>query len=116
MKSMPLKFSHIGLALVLAILLALASVMIERTGPEQVAYGNLCGAAAADPCYQPALKAGFPFAYLVDAPGVSVERQLAVGEDTLNAGKLILDIGAYFIACLLAIRFSSGRLARKRIA
>jgi hypothetical protein len=91
-----LKLSFMGLALIAAITLALLSANIERTGPEQVQYGNLCGPAASDPCYKPALKGGFPIAYLFDAPGVSRERQLAFGEDTLRVGALITDVAVYF--------------------
>ena len=91
------------LALLLAITLAFMSVFVERTGPELVQYGNLCGAAAVDPCYQSALKGGFPVAYLVDAPGVSRERQLAFGEDKLSAGALLLDIAVYFAICMLVM-------------
>jgi hypothetical protein len=90
------KSSLVGLALIAAIAVALLSAYIERTGPELVQYGNLCGAASFDPCYKPAMKGGFPFAYLFDAPGVSRERQLAFGEDKLVVGALIADIAAYF--------------------
>lgn len=86
-----------GLTLVMAITSALLSVYVERIGPEQVIYGNLCGPTGFDFCYKPALKGGFPFAYLFDAPGVSRERQLAFGEDELHAGGLITDVAAYFV-------------------
>lgn len=87
----------IGLTLVMAITSALLSVYVERIGPEQVIYGNLCGPSGFDFCYKPALKGGFPFAYLFDAPGVSRERQLAFGEDNLHAGGLIADVAVYFV-------------------
>lgn len=90
------------LALMAAIVLALASVHVERIGPRLVQYGNLCGPIAADPCYQPELKGGFPVAFLFDAPGVSRERQLAFGEDKLDVGALVLDIAVYFVLALLA--------------
>lgn len=98
-----------GLALVVAIMLALLSVHIERLGPELAQYGNLCGPRAVDPCYKPASKGGFPFAYLFDAPGVSVERQLSFGEDTLFAGALMLDIAIYFAIAILAMLTVSRR-------
>lgn len=90
-----------SLALIAAIALALLSVYVERSGPELAVYGNLCGPRATDPCYKPALKAGFPVAYLFDAPGVSVERQLSFGEDRLAAGALLLDILIYFAVVVL---------------
>jgi hypothetical protein len=103
------KSSVTGLALVTAITLAFLSVRVERAGPELVAYGNLCGPSAADPCYKPVLKGGYPAAYLFDAPGVSVERQLAFGEDELFVGALVLDIAIYFAITLFAMLFVSHR-------
>lgn len=41
---------------------------------------------------QAGIKAGFPVAYLFDALGVSVERQLSLDEGRLSAGTLFLDI------------------------
>jgi hypothetical protein len=101
------KLSLTGLALVLAITLALLSACIERAGPELAQYGNLCGPRAVDPCYKPVLKGGFPVAYLFDAPGVSVERQLSFGEDKLFVDALILDIALYFAIVLLAVTVAS---------
>jgi hypothetical protein len=104
-----------GIALISAIALALLSVYVERVGPELTAYGNLCGPAAADPCYKPVLKGGFPVAYLYDAPGVSVERQLSFGEDKLSLGALLIDIVIYLAIVLLAILLVSNyRSARNR--
>ena len=45
-----------------AIALALLSVRIQRTGPEQVVYSNLCGPTASDLCYKPVLNGGVDFA------------------------------------------------------
>jgi hypothetical protein len=59
----------------------LVSVGIERRGPELAQYGNLCGPTHDQPCMQPALNGGFPMAFLVDVPGVSVENQLTLIED-----------------------------------
>jgi hypothetical protein len=52
----------VSIAFLLAIWFAFLSVEVQRIGP------NLCGPSANEPCYQPALKGGFPFAYLIDAP------------------------------------------------
>ncbi|MYN18416.1 hypothetical protein GTP81_16825 [Rugamonas sp. FT107W] len=87
----------------MAIALALFSVFVERTGPQLVQYGNLCGVTALEPRYQLALKGGFPVAYLFDAPGVSVEGQLSFGEDNLFVGALIADVAMYFATSMLAI-------------
>lgn len=97
-----LRPAAMALAFIAAVTLALLSVWVERMGPEQVAYGNLCGPTASDPCYRPALKGGFPVAYLYDAPGVSVERRLAFGEDKLDRSGLLLDVILYFAMCMLA--------------
>jgi len=91
-----------GIALVSAIVLALLSLQFERVGSELAQYGNLCGPRADDPCYQPVLKAGFPVAFLLDRPGVSVERQLGL-EDKVLLGALVLDIGVYFAIVLLSL-------------
>jgi hypothetical protein len=96
-----------AMAVVAAIVLALLSVRIERTGPQQVAYSNLCGPTMSDLCYRPVLKGGFPIAYLFDAPGVSVEEQLGFGEDNLHYGALVADIALYFIAVLIILRVAA---------
>lgn len=83
------------LVLVLAVLLSLGSLAVQRHGPEQVAYGNLCGARGDSPCLRPVLKGGFPVAYLVDRPGVSVEDQLFLFEDELLPAALLIDVTFY---------------------
>ncbi len=103
------KINRIGFALVSAITLALLSVFVERAGPELAQYGDLD--------YRPVLRGGFPFAYLFDAPGISVERQLAFVEDKLYTIALILDIVIYFAIVLLIIPVvSRRRSARKHAA
>jgi hypothetical protein len=103
----------VALALIAAVTLALLSVSVERTGPELAEYGNLCGPRTSDPCYEPVLKGGFPLAYLFDAPGISVEHQLAFVEDNLHPGALVVDIAVYFAITLTAIlavaRYRSAR-------
>ena len=104
-----IKVSLVGPALISAITLALLSVFVERVGPELAQYG--------DSDYRPVLKGGFPFAYLFDAPGISVERQLSFVEDKLFAGALILDIAIYFASVLPTILvISRRRSARKQAA
>jgi len=92
-----------GIALVSAITLALLSVYVERLGPELAEYGNLCGPNAAGPCYRSVVKGRFPVAYLFDAPGVSVERQLSFGGDKLSMGALIIDVTVDWAIVLLAM-------------
>jgi hypothetical protein len=102
MKNTLRKLSLLGLALILAITLALMSAYVERVGPDMASYGNLCGPTGSDHCYKPVLKGGFPFPYLFDAPGVSRERQLAFGEDKLSVGALVANIAIYFAILVLA--------------
>ena len=103
MKNLLSKLSFGSLALVLAITLALLSAFVERTGPQLAEHGNMCGPSAHDPCYERVLKGGFPFAYLFDAPGVSVEHQLSFGEDDLFLGALALDVAVYYAIALLVM-------------
>lgn len=115
LQSRQFKVCVAGVAFLIASTLALMSVLVQRIGPELVQYGNLCGPTSSDTCYRPALKGGYPFAYLVDTPGVSVEGKLTFIEDTLNPGALLLDLTVYFAAILLSIAvISSFRSAQKR--
>jgi hypothetical protein len=91
----------------LAIALTLLSVRIQRRGPEQVVYGNVCGPTASDLCFKPVLKGGFPVAYLFDAPGVSVQDQLAFVEDSFRPGAFALDVSLYFAAIVVGVRIAS---------
>lgn len=103
---------RIVLVLIAAITLALLSVRIERIGPDLVQYSNLCEPANMDLCYKPALKGGFPVPYLVDAPGISVQRQLAFFEDNLHPWALTADIALYF-AILMSIVWAVRRRRSK---
>ena len=104
----------VGLTLVLAITLAGLSVFVERAGPELAAYGNLCGPNGNSDCMEPVLKGGFPFAYLFDAPGVSVEHQLSFGEDDFSPGAFTLDVLAYLVIVGLGLRSVHLRIRRAR--
>ncbi len=108
------KLILICLALIMAITLALLSVYVECTGPELAVYGNLCGPSGSEFCYKPVLKGGFPVAYLFDATGVSVERQLAFVEDDLSVGALVLDIATY-LAIVLSTMMAISRWRQDRM-
>lgn len=97
------KLSLVVVSLFLAVTLTLLSSYIERTGPQLAVYGNLCGPSGSDFCYKPVLKGGFPLAYLFDAPGISVERQLGFGEDRLVMSAFALDIAIYFLLIAFVI-------------
>lgn len=109
MMGLSAKLSRVGISLALAIALAFLSVHVEHVGPEVAEYGNLCGPNATSPCYKQVLEGGFPAAYLFDAPGVSVERQLSFGEDQLFVRALVLDIAFYFVIALLGTQVISRR-------
>src|SRR4051812_35274106 len=110
-----LKLGHIAIALISAFTLAGMSAYVERIGPQLVQYGNMCGAGYSDPCYKPVLRGGFPVSYLFDAPGVSRERQLSVGEDKVIGSALVLDIAFYLVVVLLArLAVARRRSASKR--
>lgn len=108
------KLGLASLIFLLATVLALLSVNIQRTGPEMVEYGNMCGPTSSDPCHEPELKGGFPIAYLIDAPGVSVEHQLSLGEDDLRPEALALDVALYVAAILCVVWVVSGRSRQSR--
>lgn len=105
MKATLSRLRYSGLVLIAAIALALLSVYVERTGPELAQYGNLCGPAGMDPCYQPVLKGGFPIAYLFDAPGISRQGQLAFVEDELHVNALVANVAVVFVM-LMAIAYA----------
>ena len=88
----------------LAVVLSVLSAFIERTGPEEASYRNMCGPSANDPCLKPLLKGGLPIAYLFDQPGVSVEHQLSFTEDQVRIDALALNTALYFAAIVLAAR------------
>lgn len=95
-----------SLALAPAVALTVLSSIVQQEGPELESYGNLCGPAANENCYKPALKGGFPAPYLFDAPGVSIERQLSFGEDNLHPIAFALDTAVYWAAVMLAVWFT----------
>lgn len=94
------KLSNAITPLILAVTLTLLSVLIERNGPELAVYGNMCGPKHDQLCYEPVLKSGFPMAYVFDAPGTSVERDLGL-EDRLSITAFLVNIVLYFVVALL---------------
>ncbi|MFM2329128.1 MAG: hypothetical protein RLZZ494_1231 [Pseudomonadota bacterium] len=102
------------LALGVAVVLTAASSVVERIGPEQVSYSNLCGPTGSGECLEPVLAGGFPLAYLIDAPGISVEHQLSFGEDTIRPGPMLLNLCFYWAAGLLVLRWFRHRCPSTR--
>ncbi len=98
----------------LGIGLALASVGIERVGPRTVVGGEgFCGAGAVAPCTVEALGGGWPAAFLVDDPQVSVPNQLAFAEDDVRWAAFAIDVGV-FAALVQAVRWMVRRRRRER--
>ena len=86
-----------------ALALSCASVLYQRVGPTQIMEGEGSGCQTADPCRVPVLGAGFPLAYLVDEPGVSVQGVLHLIEDEFWPEAFALDFLAYYVLILLMI-------------
>jgi len=96
-------------ALLVATVLAAASVGVQRYGPEQGVFGNLCGPDMDELCYKPLLNGGFPLGFVYDAPGISVEDKLAF-EDRFRVLPFLADVAAY--SALLAGSWMWGRQRR----
>ena len=93
-----------------ALWLTLASVGWERRGPELVENGNLCGPARDEICWEPALTGGFPLAWVVDIPTISVPGELHWAEDRVRPGAFWLDFAFWFAVLALTGRIVAGRL------
>jgi hypothetical protein len=87
-----------------ALTLTCASVLYQRVGPTQIIEGEGSGCPTAAPCRVPVLGAGFPLAYLVDNPGVSVRGALHLVEDEFRPEAFALDFMIYFILSLMVVR------------
>ena len=87
--------------LLLALVLTLGSCGVQRLGPEQAAYGNLCGPSMDQLCMRPRLNGGWPLGYMFDTPGVSVEGSLAWPDDPVRTIPFLVDL-AFFWAVLAA--------------
>ena len=96
----------IVLCVFLALALSLMSSLVERKGPELASYGNLCGPSGDQDCLEPILNAGFPFGYLFDQPGVSVERNLFILEDNFRPLPFVLDFFLYLAVFAVVVLFA----------
>ena len=99
-----------------ALTLTCASALYQRVGPTQVTEGEGSGCPTADPCRVPVLGAGFPLAYLVDRPGISVQGALHPIEDEFRPGAFALDLLVYFVFSLVVMRLLGGRPTGSRRA
>jgi hypothetical protein len=103
-----------ALAVVYALSLTLLSSFVERVGPELASYGNQCGPSSNQACLEPVLNAGFPFAYIFDRPGESVERKLFFLQDGIRPLPFALDFFVYFSLVVFTF-FIRGRRRTKTI-
>ena len=93
----------IGFSLLLSCAMAICSAAVQSFGPEQGVFGNMCGPRADENCMGPLLNGGFPFRYLFDLPGISVENQLAFVEDRFELQPFLLNWGVYFTLVLVVL-------------
>lgn len=113
MKLPTLSPRHLRLALTglaFAVALALGSVGVQRSGPQEVVVANVCGVSANEPCYQSVRNGGFPLGFVFDVPTVSVPYKLGP-EDDLRLLPFIADV-AFFWA-VLAAAWSFGQVRRR---
>ena len=113
MRLPPLSSRHARLALTglaFGVALALGSVGLQRSGPEEVVVGNVCGVAGNEPCYQSVRNGGFPLGFVFDRPTVSVPYRLGA-EDDLRLLPFLADV-AFFWA-LLAAAWGFGQVRRR---
>jgi hypothetical protein len=105
-RNLRLGLSILGVSLVLA----LASLGIQRHGPDMGQVGEGCGPALDQPCYVALLSGGWPLAFVVDAPAVSNPNRLGP-EDTLKPERFFAD--ALFYGGLLTIAWRYGVMRRR---
>ena len=95
-----------------ALLITLATLGFQRVGPLSTVEGEgFC--AGREACRVPALGAGFPLAYLVDDPQVSVAGRLSPAEDGFRTGAFVLNV-LFHASVLLAVLAAFPRLRREQ--
>ena len=93
-----------------AFVLALLTVFVERVGPAPVTWRDeLCSPFPLHPCDEGVLQGGWPLAYLLDKPGISVMAELGLIEDRLVVVPYFLDVAVFWtlllgIAWLIGVR------------
>jgi hypothetical protein len=87
--------------LVPALAIALGSVYVERVGPAPAAWRDeLCSPFPLHACAEGVLQGGWPFAFLLDKPGISVMSALGLVEDRFEAWAFWADVAAYWAALI----------------
>ena len=97
-----------ALTFVGALALTLASAYVERVGPAPSAWTDeLCSPFPLHPCAEGVLQGGWPFAYLLDKPGISVMGALGLIEDRFRPWAFWANVATYWVA-LLGIGYLTG--------
>jgi hypothetical protein len=77
------------------------SGLYERKGNELVQWGD-CNEIPDFTCFGPRLSGGFPFAFIFDSPGISVENRLSVGEDDFRGYPFLMDVWFYWASLVFS--------------
>ena len=102
-----------GLTLLAALVLTLITSYVERVGPAPAGWRDeLCSPFPLHPCAEGVLQGGWPFAYLLDKPGISVMAQLGLIEDRFEPRAFWLDVLAFWMALSALGWFAASRRRR----
>lgn len=94
-----------------ALALTLASVRYQRVGPlKRVEGEGFCR--TPEPCEVPALGGGFPLAWMVDDPQVSVPNAISPFEDEFRPFPFAVDFLFFLVLALGAARLARTRYPR----
>ena len=89
--------------LAVALVLTVASAAYQRVGPtRQVEGEGFCPDGGR--CRIPVVGAGFPLAYFVDNPQVSVPNAVHLVEDDFRPGAFVVDVVVFFALIAAAVR------------
>jgi hypothetical protein len=93
-----------AVTLVAAVALALLSVFVERVGPAPASWRDeSCSPFPLHPCDEGVLQGGWPLAYLLDKPGISVMAELGLVEDRFHPVPFFLNVAVYWALLLGAV-------------
>lgn len=96
--------------MIAALGVTLITSYVERVGPAPESWREeLCSPFPLHPCAEGVLQGGWPFAYLLDKPGISVMAELGLIEDRFEPRAFWLDVAAFWVALT-----GVGRLAVSR--
>ena len=93
-----------------ALALTIASVRVERVGRAPEAWSQeMCAPEPYHPCGEGVLQGGFPVAYVLDRPGISVMGKLALVEDLFRPWAFALDAALFGLASFALTRITVPR-------